>query len=89
MDDKSEVVNLVLLEGAFFRPEIEIVLLETFEDFVYDFLMFGDVARSDENVIEINGNFAFRDEIGENGVHKCLERGGRVSETEEHNFRFE
>ena len=52
------------------------MFLEAFENFVYDFLMFGDVAGPDENVIELNGNFAFRDKIGENGVHKCLERGG-------------
>ena len=50
--------------------------------------MFGHVARPDENVIEIDGNFALRDEIGEDGVHKCLERGGRVCETEEHDFRL-
>ena len=49
---------------------------ETFEDFVNDFLVFGNVTRPYKNVIEINGYFAFRDKIGEDGVHKCLERGG-------------
>ena len=64
------------------------MFLETLEYFVNDFPMFGDVAGSDGNVIEIDGNFAFCDKISEDGVHKCLECGGQVSETEEHDFRF-
>ena len=75
MNDESEVINLILLEGAFFRPEIEIMFLESLENFVYDFPMFGDVARLDENVIEINSYFAFCDKISKNGVHESLKRG--------------
>ena len=52
------------------------MFLEMFENFVYDFPMFGDVARLDENVIEINGYFAFHDKIDKDGIHKCLKRGG-------------
>ena len=51
------------------------MLLEMFENFVNNFLMFSDVARPDQNAIKLDSYFAFCDKIGKNGVHKCLEHG--------------
>lgn len=88
-NDEAKILNLVLLKGAFLEPKIEIVLFKVLKNLVNNFLIFSDVIGPDENVIKINGYFAFRNKIGENGIHKCLKCSVWVSETAEHDFQFE
>jgi len=40
--------------------------------------------REDEDVVQIDHNHAFQDEVLEDVVHHCLEGGGTVHEAEEH-----
>jgi hypothetical protein len=78
-----------LLELALLRSEVEIVFFEMSKNFVDDLLMFLESSAPNENVIEIDCDFAFSNQICEDGIHQCLKRGGRVGEPKEHDARFE
>jgi hypothetical protein len=74
-DDQSEVVNVRLLELTLLGSKVKIVFFETLENFVDDFLMFLESGTPDQNIIQIDCNFAFSNQICKNGIHQCLERG--------------
>ena len=42
----------------------------------------------DEDVIEVDGDFAFSNQVGEDIVHHVLKRSGRVGHAEEHHSGF-
>ena len=46
--------------------------------------MFLEVFCEDEDVIQVNDNLSFIDELPENFIHHPLEGGRRVAETKEH-----
>jgi hypothetical protein len=58
-DDQSEVVNVGLLKFALLGSEVKIVFFETLKNFVNNFLMFIKSSAPNEDVIEIDCNFAF------------------------------
>ena len=68
--------------------EIEIVLHKVRENFVYNLLVRAKVVRPDEDVIEIDCNFAFCDKVGEDSVHECLEGSREVGKSEVHNIEL-
>jgi hypothetical protein len=87
-DDQSEVVNMGLLEFAFLGLEIKIVFFETPKNFVDDLPMFLESSAPNEDVIEIDCDFTFSNQICEDGIHQCLKRGGQIGEPEEHDARL-
>jgi hypothetical protein len=87
-DDQSEVVDMGLLELALLGSEVKIVFFETSKNFVNNFPMFHESSAPDEDVVQIDCNFAFSNQICEYGVHQHLECGGRVGEPKEHDARF-
>jgi hypothetical protein len=69
--------------------EEEFVFTKLFEDQLGDASMLLDGLRGDEDVVEVNTDGSFHDEVLEDVVHHCLEGGGRVSESEKHHQGFE
>jgi hypothetical protein len=53
-----------------------------------DLPMFIESGTLNKDVIEIDCNFAFSNQICKDGIHQCLKHGGQVGEPEEHNARF-
>ncbi len=51
--------------------------------------MFGKVFGEDENIVKIDRDLSFGDEVTEDIVHHPLEGGGWVGESEEHDSGFE
>jgi hypothetical protein len=88
-NNQSEIVNVGLLEFALLESEVEIVFLKMAKNFVDNLLMFIESSAPNEDVIEIDCNFAFGNQISKDGIHQCLESGGRVGEPEEHDTGFE
>jgi hypothetical protein len=88
-DDQSEVVNMGLLEFTFLGSEVKIVFFEVLKNFVNDLPMFSESGAPNEDVIQIDCNFPFSNQICEDGIYQCLERGGRVGEPEEHDAWLE
>jgi hypothetical protein len=87
-NDKAEVLNAGLFEFAFVVAEEEFMFAKSFEEQSGDMSMFLDGLREDENVIEVNTDDSFHDEVLEDVVHHSLEGGGRISESEKHHQRF-
>jgi hypothetical protein len=75
-DDQSEVVDVGLLEFALLRSEIKIVFFETPKNFMDDLLMFIESSASNKNIVEIDCDFAFSNQICKDGIYQCLECGG-------------
>jgi hypothetical protein len=65
------------------------VFVKSFEDQLRDVSMLLDGLRKDEDVVEVNTDDLFHDEVLEDVVHHSLEGGGRVSESEKHHQGFE
>jgi hypothetical protein len=69
--------------------EIEFVLSESFQYQVgYSVMLFHCFCK-DEDVIQVDTDHTFGNEILENVIHHGLESGWTVSETEKHHQRFE
>jgi hypothetical protein len=75
-DDQSEIVDGGLPEFALLGSEVEIVFFETAKNFVDDLSMFIESSALNKNVIEIDCNFSFGNQICKDGIHQCLKRGG-------------
>src|ERR1700722_4301594 len=58
------------------------------EDTSESSLIFGDGIGGDQKVVHIDGKPAFIELLSEYLIHHCLERGRRVTETEEHDEGF-
>jgi hypothetical protein len=68
-DDQSEIVDMGLLELTLLGLEVEIVFFETSKNFVDDLPMFLKGSAPNENVIEIDCDFAFSNQICKDGIH--------------------
>jgi hypothetical protein len=88
-DDQSKVVDMELLELTFLGSEVKIVFFETPKNFVNDLPMFLESGAPDKDVVQIDCDFAFSNQICKYGVHQRLESGGRVGEPKEHNAWLE
>jgi hypothetical protein len=88
-DDQSEVIDMGLLELALLGSEVKIVFFKMPKNFVNNFPMFLESSAPDEDVVQIDCDFAFSNQICEYGVHQHLECGGQVGKPEEHDARFE
>jgi hypothetical protein len=54
-----------------------------------DLPMLLESGAPNEDVIEIDCDFAFSNQICKDGIHQCLERGGRIGKPKEHDAGFE
>ncbi len=88
-DDHSEVFNSGFLKLTFICSEIQLVLLQDLQDSSGDFSMFVDSFHEDEDVVQVDHNYTFCNELFKDVVHHCLEGSQAVCETEEHNEWFE
>jgi hypothetical protein len=68
-DDQSKVVDMGLLEFAFLESEVKIVFFETAKNFVDNFPIFIESGTPDEDVIQIDCDFAFSNQICKDGIH--------------------
>jgi hypothetical protein len=75
-DDQSKVVNMGLLEFIFLRSEVKVVFFETSKNFINNFPMFVESGALNKDVIQIDCNFAFSNQICKDSIHQCLECGG-------------
>jgi len=64
------------------------MLLQQLQNAAGDLLVFFKGLCEDEDVIQIDHNYAFRDEVLKDVVHHRLEGGGTVREAEEHDKGF-
>ena len=64
------------------------MLLQQFQNSAGDLLVLFKGLREDENVVQIDHDHTFRDDVLEDAVHHRLEGGRTVREAEEHDERF-
>jgi len=83
-DDYSEVLDCGFLEFAFVGTEVELMLLQQLQNAAGDLPVLFKGFREDEDVVQIDHNHAFRDEVLEDVVHHRLEGGRTVCEAEQH-----
>jgi len=82
-DNHSEVLDCGFLELALVGTEVELVLLQQLQN-VGDLLMLFKGFHEDEDVVQVDHDHAFRDEVLKDVVHHRLEGGRTVREAEEH-----
>jgi hypothetical protein len=87
-DDQSEVVDMGLLKFALLESEVKIMFFERPKNFVDNLPMFIKSSAPNDNVIQIDCDFAFSNQICEDGIYQCLECGGQVGEPKEHDTRL-
>jgi hypothetical protein len=68
-DDQSEVVNVRLLKLTLLGSEVKIVFFKMSKNFVDDLPMFLESGTPDQDVIEIDCDFAFSNQICKDGIH--------------------
>jgi hypothetical protein len=64
------------------------VFFEALKNFVNDLSMFIKSSAPNEDIIQIDCNFSFGNQICENGVHQCLKHGGQIGESKEHDAQL-
>src|ERR1700677_2947525 len=50
--------------------------------------MFLEILGENENIIHVDDDVSFVNKVFQNGIHHGLERGGRISKSEEHDRQF-
>ncbi|KDQ30026.1 hypothetical protein PLEOSDRAFT_1027867, partial [Pleurotus ostreatus PC15] len=88
-DDNSEILHLGLLEFALVCSEEELVPLEDLQDTPEDPAMLFARLGVDQNVIQIDNDHTFRNELPEEVVHHGLEGRWAIRQSEEHYQRLE
>jgi hypothetical protein len=68
-DDQSEVVDMGLLKFTLLESEIEIVFFETSKNLVDDLPMFVESRALNEDIIQIDCDFAFSNQICKDSIH--------------------
>ncbi|KAG5332685.1 hypothetical protein C0989_006724 [Termitomyces sp. Mn162] len=84
-DDQAKVLNPGLSKLTLLWLEVELVLVETFQDKASDPMVFLQCFGIDEDVIQIHTHYALCYEVPEDVVHHGLESGRAVGESKEHN----
>src|SRR6266478_4528225 len=83
-DDKPKVVHLSMFEFAFLWSEKQLVGAEGLEYLLGDPLMVCKGGGVNEDVIHVADGLIVIDDGAEDVIHHCLEGGGRVAQSEEH-----
>ncbi|KAG5735370.1 hypothetical protein E4T56_gene12816 [Termitomyces sp. T112] len=87
-NDQAEILDLGLFRLTLLWFEVELVLVEAFQDKASDLTVFFQHFGVDENVVKVYTHYALCNEVLEDVVHHCLESGGAVGLSEEHNEWF-
>ena len=87
-DDHSEVFDSGFLKLTFICSEIQLVLLQDLQDLSGDFSMFIDSFHEDEDVVQVDHDYTFCNELFKDVIHHHLEGSWAVCETEEYNKWF-
>ncbi|EGO03831.1 hypothetical protein SERLA73DRAFT_46650, partial [Serpula lacrymans var. lacrymans S7.3] len=80
------VLYFLFLEFAFFRFEIQLILLQNVKDSGDYSTMFLECFCEDHDTVQVHDNFSFRDQFSEEVVHHCLEGCRRVGKSEVTNY---
>jgi hypothetical protein len=64
------------------------VFFEASKNFMNNLLMFIKSGTPNEDIIKIDCNFAFSNQICKDGIYQCLECGRQIGEPKEHNAEF-
>ena len=83
-DDEAQVLNLGFCKLALVMAEVQLVLSESSEHQACHPVMFFHCFYEDEDVIQVNTDYTFRDEVLEDIIHHGLESGRAVGEAKEH-----
>ncbi len=87
--DQSEVLDLLPLELALLRLEVQLVFPESFQDNPGDPTEFLPGFREHKDVVHVNTDNSLPYQVREDVVHHRLERRRTVCESEEHHKRLE
>src|SRR5258708_472851 len=87
-DDKPEVVHLLTFKFAFLWSEKQLIGMKGLEYLPGDSLMVCEGGRVNEDVIHVADGLIAIDEGAEDVIHHCLEGGGRVAQSKEHDEGF-
>ncbi|KAG6884471.1 hypothetical protein C0993_010753, partial [Termitomyces sp. T159_Od127] len=87
-DDQPQILDPSLFKLTLLQFEVELVLVEAFQDNMYDLAVLLKRFGVDEDVIKVYTHYTLHNEVLEDFVHHCLEGGQAIGESEEHNERF-
>jgi hypothetical protein len=76
--DKAKVLNGGLFEFAFVVAEEEFVFMKSFEDQSGDVSVLLDILHEDEDVVKVDTEDSFHDEVLEDVVHHGLKVEGEL-----------
>ncbi|KAG5349548.1 hypothetical protein C0989_003210 [Termitomyces sp. Mn162] len=68
--------------------EIELVMVEAFQDKAHDLAVLLQCFGVDKDVVKVYKHYTFGNEVLEDILHHCLEGGWTIGESEEHDKRF-
>ena len=88
-DDNTKIFNFWCVEYAFFRFKEEVVVAKYLQYFFDDLCVVFMIVGEDEYVVHVNCNMSLCNKVAENVIHKRLECGRRIGESEKHNGGFE
>ena len=83
-DDEAQVLDLGFCKLTLIMAEVQLVLSESFEHQSCHPVMLFHRFCEDENVVQVDADYTFGDEVLEDIVHHGLEGGRAVGEAEEH-----
>ena len=83
-DDEAQVLNLGFCKLTLVMVEVQLVLSESFEHQVCHLVMLFHRFHKGEDVVQVDTDYTFRDEVLEDIIHHGLEGGRAVGEVEEH-----
>src|SRR5258708_14615681 len=87
-DDKSKVVHLLMFEFAFLWSEKQLIGMKGLEYLPGDSPMVCEGGGVNKDVIHVADGLIVIDEGVEDVIHHCLEGGGRVAQSKEHDKGF-
>jgi hypothetical protein len=82
-EHKTKILDCILVELTFVRPDVQAVLLESAKDFFYVLPVRGEVVGEDEDVVQID-NDTVVEEILKYVVHETLESGRGIGKFKRH-----
>jgi hypothetical protein len=82
-EHKTKILDRILVELTFVRPDVQAVLSELTKDFFYVLPVRGKVVGEDEDVVQID-NDTVVEEILEYVVHETLESGQGIGKSKRH-----
>ena len=87
--DHSEIFYFRNVKLAFFKLQVKVKFSHPLEDMAGLLSMGFWVEGGNEEVVHVDNKLSLNDHVSEGVVHKLLEYGGGVAETEEHDSGFE